>query len=76
LVCRKFSDGAWAEAEPLYERWRATWEMLWSADHLSVAIILNNTARLCADEGEYAKAKDRRHRSLAAWDKALPPASL
>ena len=71
--CRSHAQGAYAHAEPLFERALAIGEKALGPDHPDVATSLNNLAELYRAQGAYARAEPLYERALAIWEKALGP---
>src|SRR4029079_551496 len=63
--------GAYAKAEPLYERALAIREKALGQEHPDVAASLNNLAWLYHTKGDYVKAEPLYERALAIREKAL-----
>lgn len=64
-------DGAYAKAEPLYQRALAIAEKVLGSEHPDVAISLNNLAELYHTQGLYAQAEPLHRRALAIVEKVL-----
>ena len=67
------TQGKYAEAEPLFRRSLAIWEMALGPEHPDVAQSLNNLAELYRAQGKYAQAEPLYQRALAIWEKTLGP---
>ena len=67
------SQGKYAEAESLFQRWLTISEKALGPEHPEMARGLNNLAELYKTQGKYAQAEPLYQRSLAIWEKALGP---
>jgi tetratricopeptide (TPR) repeat protein len=67
------SQGAYARAEPLYQRALAISEKVLGPEHPQVATSLNNLAALYDSQGAYARAEPLYQRALAIREKVLGP---
>ena len=67
------ATGAYAKAEPLYQRALAIMEKALGPEHPNTATALNNLAWLYQATGAYAKAEPLFERALAIMEKALGP---
>ena len=67
------ATGAYAQAEPLYQRALAISEKALGPEHPDTATALNNLAGLYHATGAYAKAEPLYQRALAIREKALGP---
>jgi tetratricopeptide (TPR) repeat protein len=65
--------GAYATAEPLYQRALAIYEKALGPKHPGTARALNDLALLYRDTGAYAKAEPLYQRALAIYEEALDP---
>ncbi len=65
------NNGKFAEAEPLYTRALAIYEMAHGKDHPDVAACLNNLAALFVAQRKYAEAEPLYTRALAIWERAV-----
>jgi tetratricopeptide (TPR) repeat protein len=65
--------GAYAKAEPLYQRALAIIEKALGPEHPDTAVSLNNLAFLYDEIGAYGKAEPLYQRALAIREKALGP---
>ena len=70
---RALRTGAYAKAEPLYQRALAIHEKALGPDHPDTATALNNLAELYRATGAYAQAEPLYQRALAIREKALGP---
>jgi CHAT domain-containing protein/tetratricopeptide (TPR) repeat protein len=68
-----YSQGRYADAEPLFKRSLAIREKALGPNHPDVATSLNNLAGLYLNQGRYADAEPLFKRSLAISEKALGP---
>lgn len=68
-----YDTGAYAQAEPLYQRALAIVEKVQGPEHPDTATVLNNLAELYRATGAYAKAEPLHQRALAIKDKMLGP---
>ncbi|CAB1107477.1 unnamed protein product [Ectocarpus sp. CCAP 1310/34] len=90
-LCATVSQGKYAEAEPLYERWQAIFETALGPEHPNVATALNNRAGLLEDQrrqtnfspplpvtfqGKYEEAEPLYMLSLAIDEKVYGPDHL
>jgi len=73
LAALYHTQGKYAEAEPLFRRSLAIWEMALGPEHPDVAQSLNNLASLYHNQGKYAQAEPLYRRALAIAEKALGP---
>jgi tetratricopeptide (TPR) repeat protein len=65
--------GAYAKAEPLYQRALAIREKALGPTHPNTAVNLSNLAELYRDMGAYGKAEPLYQRALAIYEQALGP---
>jgi tetratricopeptide (TPR) repeat protein len=72
-ACYLCKRGAYAEAEPLYQRGLAISEKALEPDHLNVAATLNDLAELYRAQDRYADGEPLYQRALGIDEKALGP---
>src|SRR5207245_10623861 len=70
------SQVRYAEAEPLFRQALDIMERAKGAEHLDVAIILNNLGELYYIQGRYVQAEPLYQRALAIKEKVLGPDAL